>query len=476
MENLELNFDMTLDSLNLSESESSILEQQFLLNNQDLIDDIEKLKINYENYKTENELLKLSNSELKNKICELYKNEQLNLNDKNKLDNLYKDLKCQSIVIENSSNWYKKKFHESEAINVTLKCDIETYEKVLLQREKTINDLIQKSNSHDELIIKYNNLHIKHNEFIKNKNHVPSIDENFGLKKSNDDKKINDESNEYIIRIKSLENQLQLLEKKYLNSESSRCLIEESLNDCRKIILNLENNIKLNELKNIETIEKLKLYENNCQVLNNENKNLNLILLSSKKEQCQIEEGIINLRIQLTNMIAQYRSLKLRNNNVEKKLLNYYELIDDNKKLKKQIILMKNSYQQRVNEEINKSKIAENLLNKERDDKVMIYQRDKTINSMKICLYQSLEREKKLKEHLKLLAKGADESVDEGYADGGAATFDVSITSPVPIDPSIVNFAAELISKSDNFLKPLQPSIDELRKKIETFSKCFKSI
>ncbi|XP_044004080.1 uncharacterized protein LOC122849445, partial [Aphidius gifuensis] len=144
------------------------------------------------------------------------------------------------------------------------------------------------------------------------------------------------------------ENQLELLEKKYLNSESSRCLIEASLNDCRKKILNLENNIKLNELKNIEFIEKLKLYENNCEILNNENKKLNLILLSSKKEQCQIEEGIINLRVQLTNMIAQYKSLKLRNNNVEKKLLNYWDLIADNKQLKKQIILMKNSYQQRI--------------------------------------------------------------------------------------------------------------------------------
>lgn len=88
---------------------------------------------------------------------------------------------------------------------------------------------------------------------------------------------------------------------------------------------------------------------------------------------------------------------------------------------------------------------------------------------MTICLRQALNREKDLRDRLKFFSKSSDESVDEGYADN-AGFPDISLSSPTPLNPGLMDFAINVIIRSQNFMAPVNSSLNELEVKLERLS------
>lgn len=101
---------------------------------------------------------------------------------------------------------------------------------------------------------------------------------------------------------------------------------------------------------------------------------------------------------------------------------------------------------------------------------------------MRDCLRRALERneviyqeaQRKLQDWQQLeerfKAKVLDESIDEGYGDGSSALpGSADLPSSPHFDSILIKSAVDVLSRSENFMAPLEQSLDQLHRNIETF-------
>lgn len=289
----------------------------------------EKLRLTLESSRSEIDVLQSSNRALKQKIAELFQEAQASLEDKLKLQNTLKDRVCQLAMVENSLKWYQTQLHESEAAKKLLKTDQEAYQKILYQREQTIADYIEKSEKNQNFKIQFEQLATKHQmecktlqkelNWIKNNNSPANLSVSLSSSESQKD------SEEIIIlelkkAIEDMSRDLEIAEKRYLNVETLRRLEERSSLRCKEDFERIQEDFNAVEIEKNKAIEKLNILNIHGDDLRIENERLNLILLSSKKEKVEVEDGIVQLRLQLMKMIAQYKALKSRNSETERTL------------------------------------------------------------------------------------------------------------------------------------------------------------
>ncbi|XP_015110146.1 girdin [Diachasma alloeum] len=485
MDSFEVDSNASFDSLHLSSEDfnppspyphSSTPESS--KNLQEFEQEAEKLRLALENSRSEIDLLKSSNNALKKKIGELFLEAQASLEDKLRLQNTLKDRECQLAMIENSSRWYQARLHESEAANKSLKMDLEAYQKILHQREQTIADYTDKCEKNRHLKTKFEQLETKYRMECENFQKELHVMKTENSSKNSSRSKPQASSEEKIVldlrkKIEEMSRDLEIAERRYSNAELSRSLEENSSLSYKKQLEKLRDDFSSLEIEKNEASEKLKVLNAQSEDLRIENERLNLILLSSKKEKVEVEEGIVQLRLQLTKMIAQHKALKSRNLVTERRLGKEMgrvrEMEKENRRLKARSVAVNNSLVRKIREEKRRCKVLEGVLREERAKSIVDYQKGETVNSMTICLRQALNREKDLRDRLKLLSKPSDESVDEGYADS-AGFSDIPLPSPSPMDSGLMNFAVNVLMRSQNFMAPISSSLSELEMKLERLS------
>ncbi|XP_063972095.1 girdin-like [Diachasmimorpha longicaudata] len=481
MEAFEVDSNASFDSLHLSSEDfnppspcphSSTPES--VKNLQELEHEAEKLRLSLENSRSEIDLLKSSNNALKQKVGELFLEAQVSLEERLRLQNTLKDRECQLAMSENSSRWYQARLHESEAANKTLKTDLETYQKILHQREQTITNYTERCEKNQHLKMKLEQLEIKYRIECENLQEQLDVMKNENSSKnlavsnpqaSSEDKITLDLRK----KLAEMSRDLEIAERRYSNAETSRSLEENTSLSYKKQLDKLRDDFSALEMVKTEAFQKQKVLNAQSEDLRIENERLNLILLASKKEKMEVEEGIVQLRLQLTRMIAQHKAVKSRNSETERKLGKLREVEKENKRLKARSAVVHHSLVKKINDEKRRCDMLEGVLREERAKSIIDYQKGETVNSMTICLRQALNRERDLRDRLKLLSKPSDESIDEGYADS-AGFPDIPLSSPCPMNPGLMSFAVNVLMRSQNFMEPISSSLNELEMKLERLS------
>ncbi|XP_033341009.2 uncharacterized protein LOC117229002 [Megalopta genalis] len=438
----------------------------------------ERLRVDLENLRIELSARIAANEGLKGKIIELYVEMQSVLQEKQKVQNTLTDTYNRLEAAEVSAKWYQSQVHGLQASKKTLQLEIDTYQGILQQRQQTIVNINAR---YKQLDVDYTELLQKYQkekqgledevQSLKTQNHSndqlssisQSIDNNASSTPPDTSTKLEMAEDE----LRETKAELKTLEKRLLGNEVSKMLMENALTKQRLLITTMEENIQKCETEKNQTADTLRKTEFEIQKLKSENETLQTTLLSSKQEQCQIEDAIFQLRLQLTKMIAQYKLLKSKNIEAEEKLNSMQDVINENKRLKTLSYEANSALIRKLRQEKRKFKNLENKIYdveiKERLDDMQ----NKTEVSLRECLKQVLIRNKDLKDQLKTQRKTSDESIDEGYGDISiVSSISVDIPSPSSINPVLLNKASSILLRSKDFCKPVQTELDYLRLKL----------
>lgn len=337
----------------------------------------ERLRVDVESTRIEANARNASNQGLKSKIAELFVEAQTALQEKQRLQNALKDANGRLAAAENSSKWYRAKLHDSQANEKARQMEIDTYQGILRQRQQNLADMTARCKQFSD---KYAELAA---QFKKDKRQLR--DELEALRSEKDScktcretsvsRQVADDASSNLLEFKleAMEKsseechaQLRAVEQRLASSEISRNSAETSLSKYRWLMSSMEENNQKLEAEKSETDEKLRETRAELQKLRRENEELQVSALSSKRERAQVEEAIVQLRCQLTKMLAQHKLLKSRNAEAERKLTLMQDLQNENKRLKALSYAANSSLFKKLKEEKRRVKNLEAQLRREK--------------------------------------------------------------------------------------------------------------
>lgn len=437
----------------------------------------ERLRVDLENLQIELNARIAANQGLKGKITELYVEMQSVIQEKQKLHNTLVDTNSRLSATEATAKWYQSQVHGLQAGKKTLQLEIDTYQEILRQRQQTIVNVNsrykQLNTDYMELLQRYQKEKQELEEELRNLQVQSQSDSISDVLNKNMVLIAPDVSTKLEVtedELRDTKAELKLLEQRLLETEVSKMSMENVLCKQRVIITTMEENIEKCESEKNEIADTLRKTQFGIEKLKSENETLQATLLSSKQEQSQIEDAIFQLRVQLTKMIAQYKLLKTKNTDAEKKLVSMQDVMNENKRLKKLSYEANNSLIRRLRQEKRKVKSLENKFHSEQLKVQFNDTKNKTEVSLRECLKQVLLRNKDLKDQLKALTKTSDENIDEGYGDSSiASSISVDIPSPNSVNSELLNAASSVILRSRDFGKPIQIELDRLKLKLNKF-------
>jgi len=301
----------------------------------------ERLRVDLENVRIDLNARIAANQGLKGKVTELFVEMQTVLQDKQKLQNTLTDTNNRLSAAETSAKWYQSQVHILMASKKSLQVEIDTYQNILKQRQHAIANI---NASYKKLSIEYTELaqqYQKEKQEMQNtmknlQSHIRSITAQDALDGNSmgspTDMSMVLEATEDELRNTKAE--LKTLEQRLLGNDMARMSMENTLSKQRVLISSMEENIQKSETEKNEIADLLRKTQFEIQKLRSENETLQTSLLTSKREQSQVENAISHLRLQLTKMIAQYKLLKSKNAEFEEKLDTMQDLANENKRLK----------------------------------------------------------------------------------------------------------------------------------------------
>ncbi|XP_076625142.1 uncharacterized protein LOC143343788 [Colletes latitarsis] len=434
----------------------------------------ERLRVDLENLRIELNARIAANEGLKGKITELYVEMQIVLQEKQKLQNTLADTNNHLEAAKASAKWYQSQVHGLQASKKTLQVEIDTYQGILQQRQQTVVNINAK---YKQLNMDYNELLQKHQ---KEKHDLECEIQNLRTQKQSNSIRETvdnvppfnplDVSTKLEVtedELRDTKAELKTLEKRLLGNELSKMLMENALTKQSMLITTMEENMQKCEIEKNQTTDTLRKTQLDIQKLKSENETLQTSLFSSKQEQSQIEDATFQLRSQLTKMIAQYKLLKSKNVEIEKKLNSMQDTISENKRSKTLSHEANSALIKKLQLEKCKVKSLENKLCSIQAKGDLDDMKNKTDISLRECLKQVLMRNKDLKIQLKALTKTSNESIDEGYGDNSFNTsISIDIPSPTSINPVLLNTATSVLLRSKDFYKPMQIELDHLQLKL----------
>ncbi|KAG7209062.1 hypothetical protein KM043_015219 [Ampulex compressa] len=436
----------------------------------------ERLRMDLENMRIELNARIAANQGLKGKITEMYVEMQSILQDKQKVQYSLTDTKNRLSAMETSAKWYQSQVHDLQASKKTLQIEIDTYQNILKQRQQS---MVNMNTKYKELNADYTELTRKYQNEKRNLEQELKVLK--ALTNSNEVQETSSVSTFFNVphtstRLEAIENELQeakaelkATEQRLLSAEVSKMSVENALGKQRILIASMEENIQKCETEKNDTAGMLHKTQLEMQKLKSENETLQTAILSSKREQSQVEDAISQLKIQLTKMITQYKLLKSKNVEAEEKLNSMQDVMNENKRLKALSYEANTSLIRRLRQEKRKVKNLENKLYGEKMKGQLCDMKTKTDASLRECLKQALSRNKDLKEQLKILTKSSDESIDEGYGDSSAiSSIFIDIPSPISIDSVLLQSASKVLSQSRNFCAPWQNELHALQMKMNS--------
>lgn len=357
MDNLSDSFRGELDSLTVTSTDSlQLITDEFRLHlstpdvsNIELSKRVallelenERLRINLENVRIDLDARIAANQGLKGKITELFVEMQTILQEKQKKENILIDTNNRLSAAEASAKWYQSQLHILMASKKSLQVEIDTYQGILKQRQQAITDI---NLSYKQLNVDYSELvqqHQKEKRDMQNamkdlQSHIKSISTAQDVLDKNSPSSPSDismilEATEDELRNTKAE--LKTLEQRLLGCEVAKMSMENALSKQRVLISSMEENMQKCATEKNKTADVLRRTQFEIQKLQSENELLQTSLLTSKKDQNQVEDAIFQLRIQLTKMIAQYKLLKAKNTESEEKFNSMQNLVNENKRLK----------------------------------------------------------------------------------------------------------------------------------------------
>lgn len=440
----------------------------------------ERLRVDLENARIDLNARIAANQGLKGKITELFVEMQTVLRDKQKLQNTLTDTNSRLSTAEASAKWYQSQMHILMAGKKSLQVEIDTYQNILKQRQRTIADI---NASYKKLSIEYTELV---QQFQREKQEMQNAMKDLQLRiqsidtiQETSDRNSTDSPADVSMVLEATEDELRntktelkTLEQCLLGNEMARMSMENTLSKQRVFIASMEESIQKCEVEKNETADLLRKTQFEIQKLRSENETLQTTLLTSKREQSQVEDAISHLRIQLTKMIAQYKLLKSKNAESEEKLSNMQDLASENKRLRTLSHKANSALLKKLREEKTKIKTLEQKLHCKQMNDQLNNMKNKTEHSLRECLKQVLSRNKDLQEHLKSVTRITDESIDEGYGDSNsinASSISLDIPSPLLMNSVLLNNAVDVLARSKNFALPMQEKLNALQSKMEVF-------
>ncbi|XP_015603079.1 coiled-coil domain-containing protein 157-like [Cephus cinctus] len=440
--------------------------------------DNERLRVDLENVRIELNAKIAANQGLKDKITELYIEAQAALQERQKLQNAIKDANSRCTIAENSTKWYQGQLHELQAMRKSLQSEIDTYQGIARYRQQTVLNLTAQCNQlnvdYSELVQKFKNQKHEFEEklyVLQGKSKPSSVPTGMiPMMQASPDLSTKLEATEEELR--DTKAKLKATEQQLLSCQVEKTSVENALSKHRMFISSMEESIQKYEADKNEITLHLSESRFEMQKLRAEKDILQATLLTSKQEQGQVEQAIIQLRSQLNKMLAQHKLLKTRNSELELELTAMQEIKNENKRLKSLSFAANSSLFKKLREAKHKAKSLENQLRRERMKHQLHDAKTETDASIRECLKRALERNKDLKDQLKSMSvsKILEGSIDEGYGDSGASSrISADLPSPPPLDPVLLESIAEVLSKSRNFLDPVQIGLNELRLKLENF-------
>lgn len=434
----------------------------------------EELKVDLENLRIELSARVAANEGLKGKISELYVEMQLMLQEKQKLQNTLIDINNHLHSTQAYAKWHQSQVHGLQASNKTLQLEMNTYQRILQQRQQTIININAKYKQLDTdyttLLQKYQkekqNLEDEMQNLIT-QNHSNGITETLDNITTFDSPDMSTKLELTEDELRDIKAELKMLEKRLLDNEVSKMLMENTLTKQRVLIVTMEENMQKCETEKNETVNALCKTQFEIQQLKSKNETLQTTLLSSKQEQSQIEDAIFQLQIQLTKMITHYKVLKSKNMEAEKKIKSMQDTINENKRLKTLSYKANSTLIRKLRQEKHKVKCLEKKLCGIRAKEYLNDMKNEAEVSLRECLKQVLTRNKDLKDQLTTLMKSSDDGIDEGYGDSSIiSSVSIDIPSPTSINSVLFNAASNALLKSKDFDKPVQIQIGHLQLKL----------
>ncbi|XP_066597673.1 protein BCAP-like isoform X2 [Prorops nasuta] len=434
----------------------------------------ERLRIELENSRIELNARIAANEGLKGKISELYVEIQAVIQSKQKLQNTLTDTTKQLSIMEASTKWYQGQLHNTQANKKALQLEVSTYQQISKQRQQTINSITGRCR---QLVADYTKLMQKYQEekhcfYEKLKDLEAKSVENFA-QNNYDSSGSNSEILDLCTKLEISERELydtrtelKVSEQRLMSTETAKNSMENLIDKQQSLIKSMEDDMQKWNTERSEMVDKLCKMDFEKQQLKAENEILKADLHTSTIEQNQVEDAMIQLRTQLTKMIAQYKLIKARNTEVEEKLNLVGDVENENKKLKKLSYQANSSLLRKLMQEKRKIKTLQKKLQNEQSKGQLTEAKSMTENTLRACLKQALSRNKDLKDQLKSLSKSLEENIDEGYGDNSILSSVSDIPTPMPNNSVLLNAAAQVLSRSKDFSLPLEKELSLLEMKM----------
>ncbi|KAJ8687140.1 hypothetical protein QAD02_022934 [Eretmocerus hayati] len=436
--------------------------------------DNERLKVDLENVRIELNAKNAANQGLKDKITELHVEAQISLQERQKLINSCKDAQSCLAAAEKSVKWYQGQLHAVQASKRTLQVEIDTYQNMLKQKHQTLVNITAKWKQLNE---DYTNVIQKHRE---EKNSLKEEIELFRLKRIDAHQNCMEREpqasvpiawyNETSNKLQAVEEELTLVrasqqcqEERAQNAEEERLTTETALSKLNVQLQRTQDDLHECQVERDRMAEEIRELKLQLHRLGSEADTLQVALLSAKQHREQVEDAIEQLRLQVSKMIAQHKLLKNRNVELEDKLTSMQDGCEENKRLKSLLYSANASLFRRLRQERRKSCNLEKMLSDEQSKQRICLEKSKIESSTRECLRRTLERNKALQEQLKC-AKVSEEIVDEGYAD--SSLWPISLPSPSPLSPVLLNTISDVLLKSKNFWEPVHIGLEQLNSKL----------
>lgn len=436
----------------------------------------EHLRIDLENIRMELEAKIAANQNLKDKITELYTEAQDKLQETQKLQNALKDSNGCLATTENSSKWYQAQVHDLQANKETLQLEIDMYREIARRRQQIMLGLITKCK---QLNTDYAKLV---DTFKQEKRNLQDEIERLQLKNSScspisrtldvvstyPSSDLSTTKLEVMEEFQDTKKELKTMERLIL-CEVAKISVQNVLNKHRMLITSMEEDLQKCKAEKNDMAAQLDEARREIQEFKFENDTLHSTLLTSKQEQNQLQQAIVQLRFQLTKMIVQHKFLKSKNSTLEK-LTSMREVQNENKRLKS-FLLTANGC---LFKKLTKYRVKY-LKSYQKQRRKLNNTKNETEAAVRECLKYALERNKELKSQLKSIAvtKVSEDSIDEGYEGssmlGNMLMDHTLIRSPPPLNAVLLQSISKILSDSKDILAPVQLGLNKLSLKIERF-------